>query len=72
MPYINKNGKIITVGSQAGTFNYTIKNDKLKQEFTDPTLNREKLFGLAKKFADEVEKGTYDETGFKKSAYGMS
>lgn len=27
LPYINKNGKIITVGSQAGTFNNTIKND---------------------------------------------
>ena len=70
-PYIAPNGKIITIGSSTGKLRI-LKSQSLVDQFTDLSIDREKLNYLAKKFYDDVVAGTYEQNGWPKQGYAMS
>jgi len=71
IPNINRNGKIITVGSLTGNPS-RLTSDQLRSSFNDPNLTKSQLFDLAKLFYDSVVDGTFTEKGFVRQDYVMS
>ncbi|CAG8714287.1 6974_t:CDS:2 [Gigaspora margarita] len=69
-PLIRPNGRIVNVSSTAGKSH--ILSDALKQEFSKEDLEIDGLIGLLKRFEDAVEKGTYEQDGWPRQAYGVS
>ena len=69
--YITDSGKIITVTGSLGKL-IRLESEELKKEFTNPMINREMVFELAKRYHDDVVDGTYDKKGWPKLPYIIS
>jgi len=68
---INENGKIIFIGSLAGSLEI-LKSESLINRFLDPNLTMDKLFELAQKFQLDVISNQFQQEGWPKFAYGIS
>lgn len=69
---MNRNGKIIIVGSMMGKFSRIIKNDDLLKRWKKENLTRAELFDNVNHFIDSVKNNNYETLGYAKSAYGTS
>jgi len=67
---IKENGKIIFIGSMTG--NLKKLGDGLLNEFQNKEMDNEKLFDLAKRFRNSIEKGTNKEDGWGSNIYAVS
>lgn len=68
---INDNGKIIIIGSLAGTLDI-LKSEGLKKEFEDPNLTMYKLYLLAQKYYLDIKYNRSIKEGWSKWPYGVS
>lgn len=71
IPFLNENGKIVTLGSSSGHLTRAT-TEELKGRFLSPSLTKEQLFKMASEFYERVADGTYLEHGWTKNAYGTS
>lgn len=72
LPLIQKNGKIIFVGSSFGKLSHVKGSPSLVARFSDKDLTRDQLFALAGEFYESVKDNTYVEKGWAKNSYGTS
>ena len=70
-PYMSESSKVIFVASSVGKLE-RLKSPVLKQEFDSPTITREQLYALAKRFYDDVVANVFEKNGWPRSAYGIS
>ena len=70
IPLIKENGKIITVGSQAGKISKLSK--ELQERILDKSLTKEGLDKIAEEFFIAMKEKTLEKAGFPNSMYGMS
>ena len=71
LPMVTPNGHIIFVSSQSGKL-ASIPSEEFRQRFLAPDLTRDQLFALEREFKEVVIQNTFEETGWKKSGYGIS
>ena len=71
LPYIEKNGKIIIIGSLAGEFT-ALKSEKLLSQIRDENITKETLVKLADKFILDVKNNVYIQEGWVKNTYKTS
>jgi len=52
---LSANGKIVTVGSTYGRWKFNeIKNEEIKNRFTNPNITKEELNQLVSEFKDDI------------------
>lgn len=68
---INKNGKIIIIGSTSGNL-CRLSNDEIKALFRDPSLDVKGLFEASNKFGDSIKTNTTESEGWVKNIYVVS
>lgn len=71
-PILKPNGRVVTVSSMVNRFSWAKLSDQVKSRFSDPALTMDGLEKLMREFIDSAKAGTVEESGFAKSAYGMS
>ncbi|RHZ56816.1 hypothetical protein Glove_396g64 [Diversispora epigaea] len=69
-PLIRPNGRLINISSNSGRS--SILSEKWKKEFGKEDLDIDGLIELMKKYENAVEKGTYQNEGWPRQAYGVS
>jgi carbonyl reductase 1 len=70
-PLIKDDGVIINLCSMAGHLKI-LKSEALKQRFTAPDLTWDALDALCEEFVHTIGDGTFKESGWPKSMYGVS
>ena len=70
IPLIKENGKIITVGSQAGKVGRL--SQELQDRVLDDSLTKEGLDKIAEEFFIAMRENTLKKLGFPNTMYGMS
>lgn len=71
LPHIKENGKVITIGSQAGYLGQ-ITSKELRQRFLAPAITTDELKALAKEFIEDVKTNQFEKKGWAKNGYGTS
>jgi len=70
-PLIRENGRIVNLSSTVGFLSHT-NNEVVRSRLADPTLTPERIDALANEFINAVIDGSYEQKGWRKSAYGIS
>ena len=68
---LNKNGKIIIVGSALGMFNQ-LKSEELTKRWKKPEPTRQELFDNITHFVDSINDNSAVEKGYPKMVYSIS
>jgi hypothetical protein len=54
LPWMNKNGKIITIGSQEGKFNCVFRDSKLADTYRKENITMDELKQMVKTFENDI------------------
>jgi len=54
---MNKNGKIITIGSQEGKFNCVFKDSKMADTYRKENITMDELNQMLKTFESDIQSG---------------
>jgi hypothetical protein len=57
LPCMNKNGKIITIGSQEGKFNCVFKDSKMADAYRKENITMDELNQMLKTFESDIQSG---------------